>query len=107
MKLCKGLIYRDYELLSMRRAHPSRFEDSNVHLVIQRLINTSCYHGFRKYFPLYLYIPGNLKAQKNTGTSCQMEILYSIQTTKFLMKYHLLSFQISVSLIIFFTKHDY
>ena len=32
---------------------------------------------------------------------------YKIQTTKFLMKYNLLSFQISGRLIIFITKHDY
>ena len=41
------------------------------------------------------------------GTSCQIEIHFSSQTSKFLIKYNLLRFQISGGLIIFFTEHDY
>ena len=49
--------------------------------------------------------PGDIKHEM-TGGSCQIEI-YSTETTKFLTNYNLLCFQISVRLIIFFTKHDY
>ena len=48
-----------------------------------------------------------METQKNTGTSCQIEIHFSSQTTKFLIKYNLLRFQISGGPIIFFTEHDY
>ena len=44
---------------------------------------------------------------ERTGTSFQIETRFSIQTTKILMKYNLLCFQISGRLTIFFTKHDY
>ena len=50
---------------------------------------------------------GDLKTRKSTGTSCQIEIHFSSQTSKFLIKHNLLRFQISVGLIIFFTEHDY
>ena len=52
-------------------------------------------------------ILGDLKARKSTGTSCQIEIHFSSQNSKFLIKYILLRFQISGGLIIFFTEHDY
>ena len=39
--------------------------------------------------------------------SYQIKVHFSIQTTKFLMKYDLLCFKIVGRLIIFFTKHDY
>ena len=51
--------------------------------------------------------PCGLKTRKSTGTSCLIEIHFSIETTKFLMKCNLLCFQISGRLIISFTKHDY
>ena len=44
---------------------------------------------------------------KRPGTSYQIKIHFSIQTTKFLIKYNLVCFQISDRLIISFTKHDY
>ena len=47
------------------------------------------------------------KTRKKTGTSCHIEIDFSSQTSKFLIKYNLLRFQISGGLIIFFTEHDY
>ena len=50
---------------------------------------------------------GDLKTRKSTGSSCQIEIHFSSQTSKFLIKYNLLWFQISGGLIIFFTEHDY
>ena len=50
---------------------------------------------------------GDLKARKSTGTSCRTEIHFLGQTSKFLIKYNLLQFQISGGLIIFFTEHDY
>ena len=45
----------------------------------------------------------DLETPKSTGTSCQIEIHFSSQTSK----YNLLRFQISGGLIIFFTEHDY
>ena len=56
-----------------------------------------------RYVCLVLYYPGDLKTQKSTGISCQMKIKISTQTTKFLMIYNILCFQISYRLIIFFT----
>ena len=50
---------------------------------------------------------GYLKTRKNTGTSCQIEIHFSSQTNKFLIKYYLLRFQMSGGLIILITEHDY
>ena len=50
---------------------------------------------------------GDLKTRKSTGTSCQIEIHLVEQTSKFLIKYNLLRFQISGALIIFFTEHVY
>ena len=44
---------------------------------------------------------------KRPGTSYQIKIHFSIKTTKFLVKYNLLCFQIFDRLIISFTKHDY
>ena len=44
---------------------------------------------------------------KRPGTSYQIKIHFSIKTTKFLVKYNLLSFQIFDRLKISFTKHDY
>ena len=49
----------------------------------------------------------DLKTRKSTGTSCQIEIHFSSQTSKFLIEYNLLRFQISCRLIIFLTEHDY
>ena len=51
--------------------------------------------------------PVDLKTRKSSGTICQIEIHFSSQASKFLMKYNLLRFQISDGLIIFFTEHDY
>ena len=45
--------------------------------------------------------------RKSTGTNRQIEIHFSIQTTKFLMKYNLLCFQVFGGLIIFLIKHEY
>ena len=50
---------------------------------------------------------GDLKTRKSTGTSCKIESHFSSQTSKFLIKYNLLRFQISGGLIIFFAEHDY
>ena len=44
---------------------------------------------------------------KRPGNSYQIKIHFSIKTTKFLVKYNLLCFQIFDRLIISFTKHDY
>ncbi len=49
--------------------------------------------------------PGDLKTRKRTGTSCQIEIYFSIKTTKFLFKYTLLCSQIYDRFIILFIKH--
>ena len=35
-------------------------------------------------------IPGGLKTRKSTGTNCQVEIHFSLQIIKFLMKHNLL-----------------
>ena len=51
--------------------------------------------------------PGDLKTRKSTGTSCQIEIHFWIETTKFLVTYNLLCFKIYGVLAIFFAKHDY
>ena len=52
-------------------------------------------------------ILGDVKTRKSTGTSCQIEIHFSSQTSKFIIKYNLHRFQISGGLVIFFSKHDY
>ena len=70
-------------------------------------------HSFKNLCFLYLILyeclanPGDLTVSKKPGTSYQIKIHFSIQTTKFLMKYNLLCFQIFDRLIISFTKHDY
>ena len=43
-------------------------------------------------------ILGDLKTRKCTGTSCQIEIHFSSQNSKFLVKYNLLRFQFLVDL---------
>ena len=48
-----------------------------------------------------------VKTRKRTGTSCQVEIHFSSQISKFLIKYNLLRLKIFGGLIIFFTEHDY
>ena len=50
--------------------------------------------------------PGDLKRRKRTGTSCQIEIHFSIKTTEYLLKYTLFRFQIYVRAIVLITKHD-
>ena len=52
------------------------------------------------------WIPGDLKTRKRTGTSCQIEIHFSIKTTEYLLKYTLFRFQIYVRAIVLITKHD-
>ena len=64
-------------------------------------------HESRLEEKVVIYILGDLKTRKRTGTSCQIEIYFSSQTSKFLIRYNLLRFQISGGLIIFFTEHDY
>ena len=54
-----------------------------------------------KLFPTFIL--GDLKS---TGTNYQMEIHFSSQTSKFLIEYYLLRFQISGGLIISSTEHD-
>ena len=49
----------------------------------------------------------DLKTRKSTGTSFQIEIHFSMQGSKFLMKCNLVCFQISGRLTAFFSKHDY
>ena len=49
----------------------------------------------------------HLKTRKRTSTSCQIEIHFSIKTTKFPFKYTLLCSQINGRLIILFNKHNY
>ena len=51
--------------------------------------------------------PGDLKTRKRTGTSCQIEIHFSIKTTKFLFKYTLHCSQIYDRFIILFIKHNH
>ena len=51
------------------------------------------------------YIPGDLKTWKRAGTSCQIEIHFSIKTTKFLFKYTLLCSQIYDRFIMLFIKN--
>ena len=46
-------------------------------------------------FGIFFIILGDLNTRKSTGTSCQIEIHFSSQTSKFLIKYNLLQFQIS------------
>ena len=44
-------------------------------------------------------LPDDLKTRESSRTSCQLEIYFSIQTAKFLMKYNLLSaFKVSLGL---------
>ena len=64
--------------------------------VIKRLIGTTGHSSL-----------GDLKTRRSTGTSFQIEIHFSSQTSKFLNMYNLLRFQIFGELIIFFTEHDY
>ncbi len=52
-------------------------------------------------------LPGDLKTRKRTGTSCQIEIHFSIKTTKFLFKYTLLCSQIYDRFIILFIEHNH
>ena len=54
------------------------------------------------YVFLYVLIPGDLTVSKRLGTSFQIKIYFSIQTTKFLIKYNLVCFQISSRLMISF-----
>ena len=56
---------------------------------------------------LRLYNQGDLTVSKRPGTSDEIKIHFSIKTTKFLVKYNLLCFQIFDRLIISFTKYDY
>ena len=49
----------------------------------------------------------DLKTRKRTGTSCQIEIHFSIKTTNFLFKYTLLCSQIYDGFIILFIKHNH
>ncbi len=53
------------------------------------------------------WFPGDLKTRKRTGTSRQIEIHFSIKTTKFLFKYTLLCSQIYDRFIILFIKHNH
>ena len=46
-----------------------------------------CYDGERS-----LSYPVDLKIQKSTGTSCQIEMHFSVQIINFLIKYNLLCF---------------
>ena len=55
----------------------------------------------------FRYLPGDLTVSKRPGTSYQIKIHFLVKTTKFLVKYNLLCFQIFDRLIISFTKHDY
>ena len=55
---------------------------------------------------LLLIIPGDLRTRKRTGTSCQIEIHFSIKRTDYLLKYTLLRFQIYVRAIVLITKQD-
>ena len=55
---------------------------------------------------LVIYL-GDLKTRKTTGTSCQKEIHFSSQTSKYLVNYNLLRLRIFGGLIIYFTEHDY
>ena len=52
-------------------------------------------------------LPADQKTRERTGTSCQIEIHFSIKTTKFLFKYTLLCSQIHDRFIIFFIKHNH
>ena len=51
------------------------------------------------------FLLSDLKTRKSSGTICQIEIHFASQTSKFLIKYNLLRFQISGGPIIFFTEH--
>ena len=53
------------------------------------LYQTSKIHNLHQVRGLSGY-PVDLKKRKSSGTSCQIEIHFSIQITKFLMKYNLL-----------------
>ena len=52
-------------------------------------------------------LSGDLKTWKRTGTSCEIEIHFSIKTTIFLFKYTLLCSQIYGRHIVLFNKHNY
>ena len=58
-------------------------------------------------FSNFSLLLGDVKTEKSTGNSCQIEIHFSWQTSKFFIKYNLIRFPISGGLIIFFTEHDY
>ena len=58
-------------------------------------------------YKIFSYQPGDLETRKKTGTSCQIEIHFSIKTTKFLFKCALLCSQIYNRFIICFIKHNH
>ena len=64
-------------------------------------------HSRRKFAKDFTRVLGDLKTRKSTGTSCQIEIHFSSQTGKLLIKYDLPRLQFSDGGIIFFTEHYY
>ena len=52
-------------------------------------------------------LPVDLKTRKRSGTSCQIEIHFSIKTAEFLFKYTSLRSQIYSRFLILSTKHNY
>ena len=61
----------------------------------------------KKKHPVIVKYLGDLKTRISTSTSCQIKVHFSSQTSKSLMKYNLLRFQVSGGLVVFFTEHDY
>ena len=58
----------------------------------QNLIVVLIFVALVESIKLLALFPVDLKTRKSTGTSCQIEIHFSIEIIKFLMKYNLLCF---------------
>ena len=103
--LCKFIhSFRNWFLIRFINTEKFAFAWPNVGLASPLIMSDFLF--FRSSMWLVNFL-GDLKTRKSTGTSCQIEILFSSQTSKFLIKYNLLWFQISGGLLIFFTEHDY
>ena len=70
----------------------------------------------KKLFVLFLlvaiegtngYVQCDLKWRERTGTSCQIEIHFLVETAEYLLKYTLFRFQIYVRVIVLMTKSNH
>ena len=101
VEFLEGLPWSSAMIVMWKEAMSSRSSGLVVLTIPCKGRNDTCvkFHGST--------LPGDLKTRKSTGTSCPIAIHFSSHTSKFLIKYNLLRFQISDRLIIFFTKHNY